>query len=308
RRALPGVAGTTGYEWLNVISRVLVDGNGLAPLDRFRRETTDNPRPFRQILERAKLRVLENLLASEFTVLVRLLARIAAGHYSTRDYTIARLEHALRLFVLEFPVYPTYVTAAGPSPEDRATIERAIGAARARWFGSDADIFDFLRDTLTLDLIAPGRAGYSSARVRRFAFKVQQFTGPMMAKSLEDTAFYRYHRLLALNEVGGDPAAGALSIGDFHERMKARADSASHGLTATATHDTKRGEDARARLIALAELADDWTQNVQEWRTLNAHLIGSAGAVRVPSAAHEYMLYQALLGAWPLAGLDQSFT
>ncbi len=162
------------------------------------------------------------MLASEFTVLTRLLARIAAGHYSTRDYTIDRLRAALQLFVLEFPVYRTYVTASGPSTEDRATINRAIGAARARWYGSDIDIFDFLRDTLTLDLVAPSRVGYSSARVRNFALKVQQFTGPMMAKSLEDTAFYRYSRLLALNEVGGDPPAPGLSIAEFHRRMEAR--------------------------------------------------------------------------------------
>src|SRR5262245_31083709 len=247
---LPGVAGTTGYEWLNVLAGVLVDGNGLDPLDRFRCEVTDNPRPFRQILERAKLRVLENLLSSEFNVLVRLLARIAAGHYRTRDLTITRLEAALRLFILEFPVYRSYITASGPAPEDRATIERAIAAARARWFGADVEIFDFLRGALTLDLVARGRTGYSSARVRRFAFKTQQFTGPMMAKSLEDTAFYRYSRLLALNEVGGDPAASGLTVREFHHSMQSRAKDAPHGLTATATHDTKRGEDARMRVLA----------------------------------------------------------
>src|SRR5262249_32608888 len=187
-----------------------------APLDGFCREITDNPRSFRQILERAKGRVLENLLSSEFTVLVRLLARIAAGHYRTRDFTISRLEAALRLFILEFPVYRTYVTAAGPSPEDRATIDRAITAARARRVGPDGEIFDFLRNVLTLDLLAAARSSYSSPRVRRFTFKVQQFTGPMMAKSLEDTAFYRYARLLALNEVGNDPSAPALSPREFH--------------------------------------------------------------------------------------------
>src|SRR6185437_11072525 len=112
---------------------------------------------------------------------------------------------------------------------------------------------EFLRDTLTMDLIKPGRAAHSAPRVRRFALKVQQFTGPMMAKSLEDTAFYRYHRLLALNEVGGDPAARALSVPQFHESMRERAHDWPHGMTATATHDTKRGEDARARLTALSE-------------------------------------------------------
>ena len=128
-----------------------------------------------------------------------------------------------------------------------------------------------------------------------------------MAKSLEDTAFYRYHRLLALNEVGGHAAAGALSIAHFHERMAERAAKLPHGLTATATHDTKRGEDARARLLALSELANEWTQGVRQWRALNARLVRASGAARIPSAAHEYMLYQALLGAWPLEGIDQQF-
>ena len=251
--------------------------------------------------------MIENILASEFTVLTRLLARIAAGHYATRDYASERLRAAFELFILHFPIYRTYLTPSGPSREDREIIETALARARDDWFGADIGIFDFLRDALTLDLVARGRTGYSIARVRRFALKVQQFTGPMMAKSLEDTAFYRYHRLLALNEVGGDPAADALSIADFHERMKARAASAPRGLTATSTHDTKRGEDARARLLALTELADEWGQNVRQWRELNTDLIRSTGASRIPSAAHEYMLYQALLGAWPLAGVDASF-
>ena len=302
-----GVAGTTGYEWLNLISRVLIDERGLGMLEQTWREASGDQRGFDEILIEAKRRVIANILASEFTVLTRLLARIAAGHYTSRDYAAERLRAAFELFILHFPIYRTYITASGPSREDRATIESALTRARADWFGADAGIFDFLHDVLTLDLIGPGRAGYSIARVRRFAFKVQQFTGPMMAKSMEDTAFYRYHRLLALNEVGGDPAAGALSVADFHERMTERAAKSPHGLTATATHDSKRGEDARARLIALAELADEWSQNVREWRGLNAGLVGSSRSSRMPSSAHEYMLYQALLGAWPLAGLDAGF-
>jgi (1->4)-alpha-D-glucan 1-alpha-D-glucosylmutase len=135
-------------------------------------------------------------------------------------------------------------------------------------------------------------------RVRRFALKVQQFTGPMMAKSLEDTTFYRYHRLLALNEVGGDPAASALSAGDFHGMMQVRAGEWPHGMTATATHDTKRGEDARARIMALAEIPGEWTSAVARWKLLNAPHLRVDGDVRAPSTTFEYMLYQALLGAW----------
>ena len=260
-----GVAGTTGYEWLNVISRVLLDDRGLGALERAWREASGDERAFDAILIEAKRRVIENILASEFTVLVRLLARIAAGHYATRDYPADRLRRAFELFILHFPIYRTYVTPSGPSREDRAVIDAALAKARADWFGPDSAIFDFLRDALTLDLVSPGRTGHSIARDRRFAFKVQQFTGPMMAKSLEDTAFYRYHRLLALNEVGGNPAAGGLSVGAFHQRMRERAAKSPHGLTTTATHDTKRGEDARARLIALSELRRG--VGAQAWRT-----------------------------------------
>jgi (1->4)-alpha-D-glucan 1-alpha-D-glucosylmutase len=311
-----GVAGTTGYEWLNTISRLLLDESGLAAIDRAWREMSGEARSFDEVLIEARRRVIASILASEFTVLSRLLARIAAGHYTTRDYAAEQLRSAFALFVLHFPIYRTYITPSGPSRGDRAIINETIAKARADWFGADDGIFDFLRAALTLDLIASGRAGHSIARDRQFAFKVQQFTGPMMAKSLEDTALYRYHRLLALNEVGGNPAAGALSVADFHKRMQERASRSGRGacapagapgLTATATHDTKRGEDARARLLALSELAGEWTQSVREWRELNAHLIDFSGARRVPAPAHEYMLYQSLLGVWPLAGLDASF-
>jgi (1->4)-alpha-D-glucan 1-alpha-D-glucosylmutase len=302
-----GVAGTTGYEWLNVISRVLVDERGLGPLDRVWRAASGENRSFDDILVEAKARVLDSSLASEFTVLSHLLARIATGHYSTRDYSASRLRAAFRSFVLHFPVYRTYITRSGPSTADRKTIDTAIGKARAEWFGPDVAIFDFLRDALTLDLIAPGRAGHSIARVRRFAFKVQQFTGPMMAKSLEDTAFYRFHRLLALNEVGGSPDARGLPVESFHDLMRARMKEFPHGLTATATHDTKRGEDARARLLALSELAEEWGPAVGDWQRLNAPLTASADGMSIPSPAHEYMLYQSLLGAWPLEGLNHDF-
>ncbi|MHB8268549.1 malto-oligosyltrehalose synthase [Bradyrhizobium sp.] len=302
-----GVQGTTGYEWLNVISQVLVDGKGLEALDEIWRQVSNMPPRLEPVLLQAKRRVLETLLTSEFTVLTRLLARIAGGHYSTRDFSADSLRQALELYVLHFPVYRTYLTPAGPSAHDRALISETIEKARANWFGADEGIFDFLRDTLTLDLIAPGRVPHSKPRVRRFALKVQQFTGPMMAKSLEDTAFYRYHRLLALNEVGGDPAAGALTVETFHDMMRTRAKHWPHGMTATATHDTKRGEDARARLLALAELPGEWASAVGRWKILNAPHLVVEGSMRGPSAAFEYMLYQALVGAWPLDARDEPF-
>ena len=302
-----GVHGTTGYEWMNVITHLLVDPKGLDSLDEIWRQISNQSPRLAPVVRAAKRRVLETLLTSEFTVLARLLARIAGGHYSTRDYSADSLRQALELYVLHFPVYRSYLTAAGPTAQDRALISQVIARARADWFAADDGIFDFLRDTLTMDLIKRGGPAHSAPRVRRFALKVQQFTGPLTAKSLEDTAFYRYHRLLALNEVGGDPAAKGLSVADFHAGMQARAKAWPYGMTATATHDTKRGEDARARIAALTEIAGEWTSTAAKWKVLNAPHLVTDGNRRAPSVTAEYMLYQTLLGAWPIGGPDDDF-
>jgi (1->4)-alpha-D-glucan 1-alpha-D-glucosylmutase len=301
-----GVDGTTGYERLNLISRVLLKGTGLLALDRVWRDFTGEHAPFADILRASKLRVLDTMLASEFTVLTRALARIAAGHFSSRDYTQDRLRAALQAYVLEFPVYRTYITAARISNADRRLIDDVIACAQASWGGPDPEIFDFLREAVTADL-AHNR-GYSAPRVRNFALKLQQFTGPLMAKSLEDTAFYRYPRLLALNEVGGDPAEAELSSDAFHRAQQRLLKQMPHGLIATATHDTKRGEDARMRILALAEISDEWAKALAEWRELNASLLRRDRAKRAPSAEHEYMIYQSLIGSWPFEGVDENFS
>ena len=295
-----GVQGTTGYEWMNVITHVLIDPRGLDALDETWRQISNRPPRLAPYVKDAKRRVLETLLTSEFTVLTRLLARIANGHYSTRDFSADSLRQALELYVLHFPVYRTYLTHSGPTAPDRKLIDDTIARARREWFAADEGIFDFLRDALTMDLLKPGRPPHSAPRVRRFALKVQQFTGPMMAKSLEDTAFYQFHRLLALNEVGGDPASTGLTIPAFHQAMQARAREWPHGMTATATHDTKRGEDARMRIAALSEIPGEWTSAVARWKVLNAPQLTLDGNFRAPSATFEYMLYQTLLGVWPL--------
>lgn len=303
---LPGVHGTTGYEWLNVITQWLLDQSGLETLDETWRQASNIAPNFAPVMKAAKQRVLETMLVSEFTVLTRLLARIANGHYSTRDFSADSLRQALELFILHFPVYRTYITSSGPSASDRALIDDTIAKARAEWFGADEGIFDFLRDALTLDIAESSRATHSRPRVRRFALKAQQFTGPMMAKSLEDTAFYRYHRLLALNEVGGDAAAIHLPDDGFHAVMTERIKHLPHNMTATATHDTKRGEDARARILALSELSGEWTSLVGRWKAMNAGHVVTDRSLRAPSPAFEYMLYQALIGAWP-DKIDEEF-
>ncbi|MGY4231437.1 (1-_4)-alpha-D-glucan 1-alpha-D-glucosylmutase [Bradyrhizobium sp. USDA 4449] len=302
-----GVQGTTGYEWMNAITQVLVDAKGLEALDETWRQISNRSPQLGPYVKEAKRRVLETLLTSEFTVLTRLLARIANGHYSTRDFSADSLRQALELYVLHFPVYRTYLTHSGPTVLDRKLIDDTIERARAEWFAADEGIFEFLHDALTMDLLKPGRPPHSAPRVRRFALKVQQFTGPVMAKSLEDTAFYQFHRLLALNEVGGDPASKGLAIPAFHAAMRARAKEWPQGMTATATHDTKRGEDARARIAALSEIPGEWTSAVARWKVLNASHLALNGNLRAPSTTFEYMLYQTLLGAWPLQGPNASF-
>jgi (1->4)-alpha-D-glucan 1-alpha-D-glucosylmutase len=303
----PGVAGTTGYEWLNAISRVLIEPHGLPPLARAWRAFTGEPRAFADILMEAKRYVIANLLASEFTTLVQLLGRIAAGHFSTRDFAPPCLRGALEAFVLQFPIYRTYIAPDRVSEADRHVIVETIAAARGQE-PQDQAIFAFLESLLTLDLIAPGRRTHSRRRMLQFVGKLQQLTGPLMAKSLEDTAFYRDHAILALNEVGGRPDAGALSPTQFHDAMTERAGSWPHGLTATATHDTKRGEDARMRLLALSELAPDWAAAASEWHRLNDSLAHSTCGSRAPSLAHEYLFYEALLGACPSDKIDAAFT
>ena len=299
--------GTTGYEWMNLFSHVLLAPDGYEALKETWRQATNLSPAFEPVLLEAKRRVLETLLVSEFTVLTRLLGRIAAGHYSTRDYSEDSLRQALTLFVLHFPVYRTYIRGTTISRTDRIMIETTLGEAQRDWFAADDGIFTFLRDVLTLDLLLPGRTAHSPARVRRFVSKLQQFTGPLMAKSLEDTAFYRFPLLLALNEVGGNPAASPVSPADFHHRMSARAQAWPRGMTSTATHDTKRGEDARMRILSIAEIPGEWTANVERWKTLNAHLVTLADGRRCPSLVDEYMIYQALIGAWPLDGVTPSF-
>ena len=264
---LSGVAGTTGYERLNHMSHVLLDPTGLESLDQTWRHFTGEQGRLEDILADAKRTVLETMLASEFSVLTRALSRIAAGSFATRDFVTERLRAALEAYVLEFPVYRTYIAIGGPSDRDRAVIAEVIARARAKWRGPDPEIFDFLEQAITTDLAQS--PAYSRPRVRNFALKLQQFTGPLMAKSLEDTAFYRYNRLLALNEVGGEPAQPDASLQTFHRRQSEAAENAPHALTATATHDTKRGEDARMRILALAELAPEWRDAVARWSALN---------------------------------------
>lgn len=305
-RPWAGVAGTTGYEWMNAITRTFVDPSGLEQLANFWREISPQAKDFEEVLRSAKAQILEQLFASEFSTLALLIERIAAGHRSTRDLPPNRLREALRAYITEFPIYRTYVAGDEMSEADRRIVDQTFARVRERNPEIGEPILDFLRDALTLHSVRR-QSGHSRARVRRFAMKVQQLTGPLMAKSLEDTALYRDHRLLALNEVGNDPSLPPLSVAQFHERLEEHAREFPHGLTATATHDTKRGEDARMRILAIAELAQEWRAHIARWRALNTQHAEVRNVKRAPSVEHEYMLYQAMIGAWPEGGPTEEF-
>jgi (1->4)-alpha-D-glucan 1-alpha-D-glucosylmutase len=191
------------------------------------------------------------------------------------------------------------VTEKGAAAEDRRDIRWAVSQARKRWKGPGREVLNFVESALTADLAQP-RSGYGRNAVLRFAMKFQQYSGPVAAKGIEDTAFYRYHRLVSLNEVGGDPRQFGLTPAAFHHQNQERARLWPHGMLATATHDTKRGEDTRARLNALSEMPAAWGRRAARWASLNRRKKREIDGRAAPGRNDEYLLYQTMLGAWPV--------
>jgi (1->4)-alpha-D-glucan 1-alpha-D-glucosylmutase len=195
-------------------------------------------------------------------------------------------------------VYRTYVDAGGVTPRDRDYIGRAVAHAR-RWATTDATVYDWLQGLLTLS--APDWATEADVRERvDFVMRFQQITGPVTAKGFEDTALYRFNRLVSLNEVGGDPSRFGVTLAEFHSENGARLRRSPHGLSATATHDTKRGEDVRARINVLSEMPEEWRRHVVTWQRLNRRYRTTVDGAAVPGANTEYLIYQTLVGAWPI--------
>jgi (1->4)-alpha-D-glucan 1-alpha-D-glucosylmutase len=291
------VDGTTGYEVMNLLNGVLVDPAGERALDRAYHRFLGEAAAFEDVVRDAKALVVDHLLASELNVLANALDRLSESHWLSRDFTMERLHRALRAVVIAFPVYRTYVSPRGSTAEDRRDIDWAIAEARKRCPEIDGTLFDFLHDALTGDLA--GRASYGRSEVLRFAMKLQQYTGPVMAKALEDTAFYRHARLLSLNEVGGDPRQFGVSLAAFHHANRERARRWPSAMLATSTHDSKRGEDLRPRLDLLSELPGEWAELSRRWATLNRFARRRHEGRRAPARKDEYLIYQTLLGAWP---------
>ncbi len=296
------VEGTTGYDFLGLVTGLLIDPRQEAVMTRAYRHFLGHASDFGEILHAAKRQIVHSRLSGELHVLARQLHRIARRHPRTRDYTLQALTRALADVVAAFPVYRTYVDTHGATAADRRDITWAVAQARKRWDLPDVDIFEFIEAALTTRVAET--PGYRRLPVLRFAQKFQQYTSPVMAKGFEDTALYRHHRMDALNEVGSDPRQFGVDVTDFHRANQERARLWPHAMLATATHDTKRGEDVRARLAALSRVAAEWDRAVRHWARLNGIWKQAANGQRAPERNDEYLLYQTLIGAWPVALMD----
>jgi (1->4)-alpha-D-glucan 1-alpha-D-glucosylmutase len=295
------VHGETGYHFMNVVNRMLVDSATRARMDRVYHTATGETREWRDVAYDCQLLVLRRSLASELNVATNQLARIARSDRNTRDFTFSTLRQALAEVIASFPVYRTYI-AATVADSDRRYIEWAIAAARRRRSVSEASVFDFVRAALLLQL--PAATEGEEQRRRAFVMKFQQITAPITAKGIEDTAMYRYNRLLSLNEVGGEPSGYGTGVPSFHADAEYRARHWPHELLATTTHDTKRSEDVRARLNVLSEMTTPWRDAVRRWTRINRSRKREIDGQQAPSSNDEYHFYQTLLGSWPLGAPD----
>jgi (1->4)-alpha-D-glucan 1-alpha-D-glucosylmutase len=298
------VQGTTGYDFANLVNGLFVWSGAEPALDAFYREFSGHRTDFGELLYESKRLIMKVALSSELTVLANRLSRIAESDRRTRDYSLTGLRDALREIIACFPVYRTYVTGAGASERDAAYIDQAVTEAKRRSPAGDLSVFDFIRDLLRVQ--TEGKPDRYREQVISFAMKFQQVTGPVMAKGMEDTAFYRYHRLLSLNEVGGDPRRFGVSLDDFHRCKQTYAATWPHSLLSTSTHDTKRSEDVRARLDVLSEVPEEWIAAVRRWSDMNRRRKTRVDGEPAPTGNDEYLIYQTLFGTWPLDEPDRA--
>ncbi|QAR46287.1 malto-oligosyltrehalose synthase [Kosakonia cowanii] len=287
------VSGTTGYEFIAALSDVLVDDENLDGLREAYDQVVGKPVDMKAELRSAKLLMVDRNFAGEFSVLLRLAGDIA-GHEASAPAEEA-LRQALRELLIAFPVYRTYGTAQGLPPADLALLQKVVSKVKASSFAPQPTALDFITRILTGDL--PDSARDEAARFRT---RFQQLTGPLMAKSVEDTLFFRQNMDLALNEVGAEPLRRNFSLARFHQEMQTRLEKQPDALSGTSTHDTKRGEDARARLYTLTEAPARWAECVTRWREMNKDKVSMLEDGPAPRPAVAWMIYQALAGVWPV--------
>ena len=301
------VEGMTGYGFLNLVNGLYVDRSRKRAVLRLYEQFTGWAESYGDLVYECKRLVLQVAMSGELTVLSRRLDWIGEQHRWSRDFTLHILRDALQEVIACFPVYRTYLRedSAQPDEEDRQRIRQAIESAKHRNAAVSESVFDFIQDVLLMK--DPDGIGDDERAERRlFVMRFQQLTAPVMAKGLEDTAFYRYAPLLSLNEVGGSPRSFGVSVSFFHAKNVARQALWPNSLLATSTHDHKRSEDVRARINVLSEIPTEWYRAIRSWQQLNADKRVLVAGDTVPSANEEYFLYQTLVGAWPLLEMNEA--
>jgi (1->4)-alpha-D-glucan 1-alpha-D-glucosylmutase len=293
------VHGTTGYEFLNVLNGLFVSARGARELEEIYARFTGRAAEFGEVVYRNKKLITETLFSGEMHTLGQHLGRLAEQDRYARDLPRKELRAALVEVTARFPVYRTYARSHELSSRDRRYISRALKTAQQRSTEASGPVFDFLRRVL-LQEIPPSLSAEGREDWLRFLMRWQQFTGPIMAKGFEDTSLYVYNRLVSLNEVGGDPASAGTPVKAFHGRCRQMAARWPGSMNATSTHDTKRSEDVRARINVLSEIPEEWGKRLLLWSGLNAGKKRVVDGIATPDPNEEILLYQTLLGAWPL--------
>lgn len=292
------IHGSTGYDFLNDVNGLFVSGANLKASNAVYAKFVGGKPNFSEIVYEAKRLILRASMSSELHMLGHYLDRISERNRWTRDFTLHGLIQALREVVACFPVYRTYTVGSGVLERDRRYVEQAVARAKRRSPETSGAVFDFVRDVLLLqgaDALSDDERRERQSFIGRF----QQFTGPMMAKAVEDTSFYRFNRLVSLNEVGGDPERFGVGVAEFHQHNLERQSQRPFAMLATTTHDTKRSEDVRARIDVLSEIPEEWRRRTSHWTRWNKRKKCKVDGELAPSRNDEYLLYQALLGTWP---------
>lgn len=294
------IHGSTGYDFLAVLNGLFVDQDNERALTDLYTRFTGTRQDFPDLAYESKQLIMQVSLSGEINVLGHHLNRLSERDRYARDFTLNSLTHAIREVIACFPVYRTYIDGAGVTERDHAIIETAVRRAKRKNPVTDITVFNYLRDILLLRY--PGSANEADrAAQRAFVLKFQQCTGPVMAKGVEDTAFYRYQRLVSLNEVGGSPGQFGASLATFHHHNQERLKRWPSALLATSTHDTKRSEDIRARINVLSELPREWRTRVGRWSRQHRKRKTLVDGQSAPDRNDEYLFYQTVLGVWPFS-------
>ncbi|MBN1654010.1 MAG: malto-oligosyltrehalose synthase [Deltaproteobacteria bacterium] len=299
------VQGATGYDFCNQANGLFVAPQAERPLTQTYERFLGEKINFDEQVYQSKKLIMKTSLSSELSVLAKQLNDLSEPDLCRRDFTLNALRDALMEVVACFPVYRTYINQSGPSELDRRHVEWAIGRAKKLSPAGEVTIFDFLREVLLLQYLQKLPEADRPALLA-FVMRLQQYTAPVTAKGLEDTAFYLYNRLVSLNEVGGEPSRFGTFLSAFHKANEERCNRYPHTLLATSTHDSKRSEDVRVRINVISEMVEEWRRRLTRWSRLNRAKKRLVDQTWAPERNDEYLYYQTLLGVWPLEELDEA--